>query len=94
MKKASTIFKNMRIFAALKNYQTTIKKQKEMKKIFGILAVSAFLFASCGGNAENTEAVDTTAAPVEEVVVEEAPVADTTAVAEEAATEATEEVAA
>jgi len=65
-----------------------------MKKIFGILAVSAFLFASCGGNAENTEAVDTTAAPVEEVVVEETPATDTTAVAEEATTEATEEVAA
>ena len=45
-----------------------------MKKLFGILAVSAFLFASCGGN--NTEAE----APVEqtEPVVEEAVVEETT----------------
>lgn len=43
-----------------------------MKKIFGIIAVSAFLFASCGGN-NNTEAVEETTEPqTEEVVVEEA----------------------
>ena len=42
-----------------------------MKKIFAILAVSAFLFASCG-NTNNTEAVEETTEPqTEEVVVEE-----------------------
>ena len=42
-----------------------------MKKIFGIIAVSAFLFASCG-NTNNTEAVEeNTEAQTEEVVVEE-----------------------
>lgn len=62
-----------------------------MKKLFGILAVSAFLFASCGGNNTEAEAVDTVAteeAVVEEVVEE---VADTmaadTTVAEVAAEE-------
>ncbi|MBQ7550168.1 MAG: hypothetical protein IJT04_01400 [Bacteroidales bacterium] len=61
-----------------------------MKKLFGILAVSAFLFASCGGNNTEAEApVEQTEPVVEEAVVEEAPeaVADTT-VAE--ATEAQE----
>ena len=44
-----------------------------MKKIFGIIAVSAFLFASCG-NTNNTEATieENTEAQTEEVVVEEA----------------------
>ena len=42
-----------------------------MKKIFAIVAVSAFLFASCG--TKNTEAVEETTEPqTEEVVVEEA----------------------
>ena len=43
-----------------------------MKKIFAVIAVSAFLFASCG-NTNNTEAVEETTEPqTEEVVVEEA----------------------
>lgn len=39
-----------------------------MKKLFGILAVSAFLFASCGNKADK-EATDSTA--TEPVVAEE-----------------------
>lgn len=63
-----------------------------MKKLFGILAVSAFLFASCGGNNTEAEAtVEQTEPVVEEAVVEEAPeaVADTT-VADTTVAEATE----
>ncbi len=56
-----------------------------MKKLFGILAVSAFLFASCGGNSDKEAKTDSTA--TQPVVTEEpAPVVeetvDTTVVAE------------
>lgn len=56
-----------------------------MKKLFGIIAVSAFLFAACGNNGEQTDATDSTAtdtaAVVETPAQEQAPVAaDTTAV--------------
>lgn len=55
-----------------------------MKKIFGIIAVSAFLFASCG-NTNNTEAVEEATEPAtEEIVAAE----ETTT---EECTEATEE---
>ena len=53
-------------------HNNNLKNQRKMKKIFGIIAVSAFLFASCG-NTNNTEAVEETTEPqTEEVVVEEA----------------------
>ena len=52
-------------------FNNNLKNQRKMKKIFGIIAVSAFLFASCG-NTNNTEAVEETTEPqTEEVVVEE-----------------------
>ena len=42
-----------------------------MKKIFAIIAVSAFLFASCGGN-NNTEATEeVTETATEEIVAAE-----------------------
>lgn len=64
-----------------------------MKKLFGILAVSAFLFASCGGNNTEAEAVDTLAA--EEAVVEEVvEETDTTAVDTTVAEVTTEETVA
>lgn len=54
-----------------------------MKKLFAILAVSAFVFAACGQKAETEEPV-VEEAVVEEAVVEE-PVAEETAeVAEDA----------
>ena len=39
-----------------------------MKKIFGIIAVSAFLFASCG-NTNNTEATEEVTEPATEEIV-------------------------
>ena len=56
-----------------------------MKKLFGIIAVSAFLFAACGNNGEQTDAKDSTAtdtAVVETPAQDQAPAAaaDTTAV--------------
>lgn len=61
-----------------------------MKKLFAILAVSAFVFAACGNKAETEATEDTTAVVTEEVV--EAPVQDTTAQAVDttAAAETTE----
>ncbi len=60
-----------------------------MKKLFAILAVSAFVFAACGQKAETEEPAQEEAV-VEETVVEE-PVAEETAEVvegEEVATEA------
>lgn len=55
-----------------------------MKKIFGIIAVSAFMFASCGGNTTETQVEETTEPQTEEVVVEEeCTQADTTMAATE-----------
>lgn len=48
-----------------------------MKKLFAILAVSAFVFAACGNKAETEATEDTTAVVTEEVA--EAPVQDTAA---------------
>ena len=62
-----------------------------MKKLFAILAVSAFVFAACGNKAETEATEDTTAVATEEVV--EAPAQDTTAVADTTAAEATEATA-
>ena len=65
-----------------------------MKKLFAILAVSAFVFAACGQKAETEEPV------VEEAVVEEAVIEERVAeeevaeVAEECAEAAAEEVVA
>lgn len=65
-----------------------------MKKLFAILAVSAFVFASCGQKAETEEPVMEEAV-VEEAVIEE-PVAEeeVAEVAEECAEAAAEEVVA
>ena len=41
-----------------------------MKKIFAIIAVSAFLFASCGGN-NNTEATEEVTETATEEITEE-----------------------
>lgn len=61
-----------------------------MKKLFAILAVSAFVFAACGNKAETEATEDTTAVVTEEVA--EAPVQDTAAQAVDttAAAETTE----
>ena len=53
-------------------------KLKKMKKLFAILAVSAFVFAACGQKAETEEPV-VEEAVAEEVVVEEPVVEEPTA---------------
>ena len=64
-----------------------------MKKIFGIIAVSAFLFASCG-NTNNTEATEEVTEPAtEEIVAAEETTTEECTEATEECTEATEEVA-
>jgi len=65
-----------------------------MKKIFGIIAVSAFLFASCGGN-NNTEATEevTETATEEIVAAPEEATEECTEATECCEGEATEEVA-
>ena len=67
-----------------------------MKKLFGILAVSAFLFASCGGNTETASEEPVAEEPAVEAVVEEQPTecTDTTAEVAEVAENAETEVAA
>ena len=64
-----------------------------MKKIFGIIAVSAFLFASCG-NTNNTEATEEVTEPAtEEIVAAEETTEECTEATECCEGEATEEVA-
>lgn len=53
-------------------------KLEKMKKLFAILAVSAFVFAACGQKAETEEPV-VEEAVVEEVVVDEPVVEEQTA---------------
>ena len=66
-----------------------------MKKLFAILAVSAFVFAACGQQAETEENAVVEEPVVEEAVIEE-PVAEeeVAEVAEECAEAAAEEVVA
>lgn len=74
----------MLTFAALNKSNN---QKKKMKKLFGILAVSAFLFASCGNAASELNALADSLEKVETAIVEdttaqvEAPV-DTTAQAQ------------
>ncbi len=63
-----------------------------MKKLFAILAVSAFVFAACGQKAETEEPV-VEEAVVEEVVVDEPVVEETAEVAVEGEVAAEEVVA-
>ena len=63
-----------------------------MKKIFAIVAVSAFLFASCG--TKNTEAVEETTEPAtEEIVAAEEATEECTEATEAECTEENAEVA-
>ena len=66
------------------------KNQRKMKKIFGIIAVSAFLFASCGGN-NNTEATEEVTEPATEEIVAAEETTDEAIEATEEVAEATEE---
>lgn len=71
-------------------HNNNLKKQRKMKKIFGIIAVSAFLFASCG-NTNNTEAVEETTEPATEEIVAAEETTDEAIEATEEVAEATEE---
>lgn len=68
-------------------------KLEKMKKLFAILAVSAFVFAACGQKAETEEPV-VEETVVEEVVVEEPVVEEPTAEVAECGEAAAEEVVA
>ena len=64
-----------------------------MKKFFAIIAVSAFLFASCGGN-NNTEATEEVTEPAtEEIVAAEETTEECTEATEAECTEENAEVA-
>ena len=64
-----------------------------MKKFFAIIAVSAFLFASCGGN-NNTEATEEVTEPAtEEIVAAEEATEECTEATEAECTEENAEVA-
>ena len=82
-------------FCSRKKNNQQPKKTLKMKKIFGILAISALVFASCGQKTTDEAATEEATTPTEEVAandVQEA-VEEAAATIDSAATEAAQEVA-